>query len=65
MNRPEQAPFTVLRADYVHPPNAREANVVENGMGKNPVWAKSTRLTGKRAQNTPGQKIISEKRGVR
>ncbi len=38
---------------------------MENGMGKNPVRLDSTRLTGKIAQNKPGQKQFSKKRGVR
>ena len=62
-NRLKSAPFNHLRADYVHPPNGREGNVIENWVGKNRVRADSTGLTGKLAHNKPGQKMVSGKKG--
>jgi len=44
---PESTPFDDLRGDYIHPPNGREGNALENGVSQDPVRADSVRLTGK------------------
>jgi len=63
-NRSFCAYFTSLNLDYIHPPNGREGNVMENGVGRNPVGADSKRLAEKIARNKPGQKMVSEKKGA-
>ncbi len=63
-NRQKSARFHDPNTDYIHPPNGREGNALENGVRQNPVGTDSTRLAWKIVHNKPGQKTVSQKKGV-